>query len=60
MHQNRDTTVTIHPTIRQSTNAALYRISVEKNIPIGWVLEEVLLRDPEFRKIVEQSKNGSS
>lgn len=46
----RDTTVTIHPTVKQSVNAVLYYLSVEEDKSIGKVIEEILTECPRFQE----------
>jgi len=50
----RDTTVTIHPTIKQSVNAVLFYASQDEDKAIGKVIEEMLQDSPKYQELVRK------
>jgi hypothetical protein len=45
----RDTTVTIHPTVKNSTNIVLYLLSIDKKTSLGKIIEELLNESEKFK-----------
>lgn len=50
----RDTTVTIHPTVKQSVNSILYYVSVEQDMAMGKVLEDMLKDSPKYQEAMKK------
>lgn len=44
----KDNTCTIHPTVRSSTLFALELLCEEKNMSLGKVIEELLIKNKDF------------
>lgn len=53
-----DTTVTIHPTIKQSINQIIWEEAVNENISMGRALEKFICTSPLYEKRIKEKRKS--
>lgn len=57
MREIRDTTVTIHPTVKLSFAYALDRVAEKSNLNVGKALEKCMEECKEFQELIKEFHN---
>jgi len=54
----KDTTVTIHPTIKQSVNQIIWEEALKEDISMGRALEKFITTSPLYQKRITDKKKS--